>query len=142
MDELINKTCFNKEKGYGFGYCILNEPGKEHTVSNALLATGGSGRERNLIYDVRNGTKYAGCEVKGKYSPVNSKCIRTMTPTEWGRLQGFIGYAFKNKDGSEGFSFPENVPNVQQFKQFGIAQQAVLYTLSSAVGQQVLGQPG
>lgn len=108
-----------KEKGYGFGYCILNEPGKEHAISNALLATGGSGRERNLIYDVRNGIKYAGCEVKGKYSPVNSKCIRTMTPTEWGRLQGFIGYAFKNSDGSEGFSFPENVPNVQQFKQFG-----------------------
>lgn len=108
-----------KKRGYGFGYCILNEPGKEHTVSNTLLATGGSGRERNLIYDIRNGQRCAGHEVKGKYSPINNKYIRTMTPTEWGRLQGFIGYAFKNKDGSEGFSFPDKIPNVQRYKQFG-----------------------
>ena len=119
LKTLEDHSVRQKEKGYGFGYCILNEPGKEHAVSNALLATGGSGRERNLIYDVRNGKKYAGCEVKGKYSPINNKCIRTMTPTEWGRLQGFIGYAFKNKDGRERFSFPENMPNVQQYQQFG-----------------------
>ncbi len=107
-----------KKKGYGFGYCILNKPGAEHSVSNTILATGGSGRERNLIYDVHNGQKYANIEVKGKYSPINSKCVRTMTPTEWGRLQGFIGYAFKTDD-KEGFSFPDKMPTVQKFKQFG-----------------------
>lgn len=57
-------------------------------------------------------------EIKGKYSPINNKNIRTMTPSEWGRLQGFIGYAFM-KDGRDEFSFPEGVPNVQKFKQFG-----------------------
>ena len=119
LETLEKHIVRQKKKGYGFGYCVLNKPGEEHSVSNTLLATGGSGRERNLIYDVRNGKKCAGLEVKGKYSAINAKYIRTMTPTEWGRLQGFIGYAFKNEDGSEGFSFPEKMPNVQKYKQFG-----------------------
>ena len=42
-----------------------------------------------------------------------------MTPAEWGRLQGFIGYAFLDENGNEGFSFPENMSNQQKFKQFG-----------------------
>ena len=42
-----------------------------------------------------------------------------MTPNEWGRLQGFIGYAFVDEDGVDRFSFPEGIPNVQKFKQFG-----------------------
>lgn len=42
-----------------------------------------------------------------------------MTPSEWGKLQGFINYAFLNEDGSEGFSFPDSVANVQKYKQFG-----------------------
>lgn len=107
-----------KKKGYGFGYRIVNAPEIENPTANTLMATGGSGRERNLIYDPHNGIKYAGMEIKGKYSPINPKYIRTMTPSEWGRLQGFIGYAFM-KDGKEGFSFPEGIPNVQKFKQFG-----------------------
>lgn len=71
-----------KKKGYGFGYCILNKPGEEHIVSNTILATGGSGRERNLVYDVRNGQKYAGIEVKGKYSPINSNPVRFVRYTK------------------------------------------------------------
>ena len=42
-----------------------------------------------------------------------------MTPNEWGRLQGFIGYAFVDENGTDHFMFPEGIPNVQKFKQFG-----------------------
>ena len=42
-----------------------------------------------------------------------------MTPTEWGRLQGFIGYAFLDKEGNETFSFPKDTTRTQQYKQFG-----------------------
>lgn len=108
-----------RAKGYGFGYRIVNAPDIETPIASTLLATGGSGRERNLIIDKKNGTKYAGMEVKGKYSPINSKNIRTMTPTEWGRLQGFIDYAFVDESGIDRFSFPDGVPNVQKYKQFG-----------------------
>lgn len=107
------------EKGYGFGYRIVNEPGIEHPIANTVLATGGSGKERNLVFDPVNGNKYKGQNLKGKKSPINYKCIRTMTPTEWGRLQGFIGYAFLDKNGMEHFSFPKDIPISQQFKQFG-----------------------
>lgn len=107
------------ERGYGFGYQIVNSQHIEHPVANTLLATGGAGRERNLIYDPVNGMKYSGMELKGKKSRINNKCIRTMTPTEWGRLQGFIGYAFVDKDGVDTFSFPQEVSDVQKFKQLG-----------------------
>ena len=42
-----------------------------------------------------------------------------MTPTEWGKLQGFINYGFVNAEGEDEFEFPEGVPIVQQYKQFG-----------------------
>lgn len=105
-------------KGNGFGYRIVNSPEIEHPIANTILATGGSGKERNLVLDQTNGSRFAGVEVKGKHSPVNSKNIRTMTPTEWGKLQGFIGYAFLN-DGEDMFSFPPGTPISQQYKQFG-----------------------
>lgn len=108
-----------KSNGNGFGYRVVNAPGIENPVANTLLATGGSGRERNLIYDPKNGEKYAGTTLKGKYSVINHKSIRAMTPTEWGRLQGFIGYAFIDNSGNEMFSFPKNIPMTQQYKQFG-----------------------
>lgn len=106
-------------RGYGFGMKIVNEPSIEHPIASTILATGGSGRERNLVIDEENGTRYAGQLVKGKYSPVNSKNVRTMTPTEWGKLQGFVNYAFVNEDGIDEFSFPDGVADVQKFKQFG-----------------------
>ena len=106
-------------KGYGFGYRIVNAPDIERPIANTLLATGGSGRERNLIGDRINGASCAGTNIKGKYSPINDKFVRTMTPNEWGRLQGFIGYAFVDENGTDHFSFPDGIPNVQKFKQFG-----------------------
>lgn len=54
-----------------------------------------------------------------KKTGLNSEGIRVMTPTEWGRLQGFIGYAFLDENGHETFSFPENTTRTQQYKQFG-----------------------
>ena len=88
-----------------------------NTIANTLLATGGSGRERNLIYDPQAGI--AGQIIKGKKTPLNDKGIRVMTPSEWGKLQGFINYGFVDENGRDGFSFPEEIPNVQRYKQFG-----------------------
>lgn len=105
-------------KGYGFGYCVVNESknGKP-TCANTLLATGGSGKERNLIFQPKE--EFSGQTVKGKKTPINDEGIRMMTPKEWGRLQGFIGYAFLDEHGNETFSFPDGITNGQQYKQFG-----------------------
>jgi DNA (cytosine-5)-methyltransferase 1 len=42
-----------------------------------------------------------------------------MTPAEWGKLQGFINYGFLREDGTDDFSFPEGMPDLQKYKQFG-----------------------
>ena len=42
-----------------------------------------------------------------------------MTPTEWGKLQGFINYGFLGEDGTDYFSFPDKISNAQKYKQFG-----------------------
>ena len=117
LETLIKHRARQEGKGYGFGYRVVNADGIEHPVANTLLATGGSGRERNLIYDPREGI--AGMEIKGKKTPLNDKGIRVMTPMEWGKLQGFVNYAFVNEQGVDEFSFPEGVPDAQRYKQFG-----------------------
>lgn len=67
---------------------------------------------------------------------LNSEGIRVMTPTEWGRLQGFIGYAFLDENGHETFSFPENTTRTQKYKQFGnsvtipVIEEMALFMLS------------
>lgn len=61
---LIRHRARQESRGYGFCYRIANEAGIEYLVANTLLATGGSGRERNLIYDPKEGI--AGLEIKGK----------------------------------------------------------------------------
>ena len=81
------------------------------------MATGGSGKERNLI--LQPNPDYFNIQIRGKISPLNDRGIRVMTPTEWGKLQGFVGYAFLDKDGNEGFSFPEGMKDGQKYKQFG-----------------------
>ena len=117
LDTLVKHRKRQESKGYGFGYRVVNEPGIENPIANTLLATGGSGRERNLIHDPRDGI--AGLEIAEKKTPLNDKGIRIMTPNEWGKLQGFINYAFIDEDGIDRFSFPDDMPNLQKYKQFG-----------------------
>lgn len=117
LHTLIKHRERQEKKGYGFGYRVVNAEGIGSPVANTLLATGGSGRERNLIYDPRDGI--AGTEIPGKKTPLNDQGIRVMTPTEWGKLQGFINYAFMDGENNEEFSFPNEVPDVQKYKQFG-----------------------
>lgn len=104
-------------KGNGFGYKIVNLPEIERPISNALLATGGSGKERNLVIDLKNDVK--GMVVHHKKTPLNGEGIRVMTPREWGKLQGFINYAFIDETGKDKFTFPKGVADGQLYKQFG-----------------------
>lgn len=104
------------KKGNGFGYVIVNRPEVKLPIANTLLATGGSGKERNLILDPQPGI--AGRIVKGKKTPLNNDCVRVMTPREWGKLQGFINYAFL-ENGTDAFSFPAGTKDGQMYKQFG-----------------------
>ena len=106
-----------EKRGNGYGYRIVNLPGIEHPVANTIMATGGSGKERNLIYDPQDGI--AGMILPSKKSPLNDKGIRVMTPREWGKLQGFINYAFLDGNGNDHFSFPKGISPAQQYKQFG-----------------------
>lgn len=117
IDTLVRHLKRHSTKGNGFGYKVLNESGIKNPKSNALLATGGSGKERNLILDYRE--DFVGMEVGSKQTPLNDRGIRTMTPDEWAYLQGFKGYAFINKEGIDEFSFPEKISNAQKFKQLG-----------------------
>ena len=119
LDTLERHKARHKDRGNGFGYKIVNLPEIENPISNALLATGGSGKERNLVLDMRD--DISGMIVGSKQTPLNHLGIRVMTPREWGKLQGFINYAFIDKDGNDTFSFPKDVANGQQYKQFGNA---------------------
>ncbi|MCC8073194.1 MAG: DNA (cytosine-5-)-methyltransferase [Clostridiales bacterium] len=119
VDTLEKHKARHESKGNGFGYKIVNLPNIEIPVSNALLATGGSGKERNLVIDKREGI--AGLQLPRRKTPLNDRGIRVMTPREWGKLQGFINYAFIDKNGNDIFSFPNGVGKAQQYKQFGNA---------------------
>lgn len=107
----------HEKKGNGFGYMVVNALDIQNPFSNAILATGGSGKERNLVYDPQEGI--GGMVYPSKKTPLNGDGIRHMTPVEWGKLQGFIGYAFVKSNGKDGFSFPVGMSKSQQYKQFG-----------------------
>lgn len=120
VETLERHKARHESKGNGFGYKIVNLPEIVSPVSNAILATGGSGKERNLVIDPKEGV--AGKIYPTKHTPLNGKGIRVMTPREWGKLQGFINYAFINSEtGEDGFSFPEKMADGPKYKQFGNA---------------------
>lgn len=120
LETLEKHAVREKNKGNGFGYKIVNLKTIVHPIANTILATGGSGKERNLIIDEQNGNKYAGKMFGHKKTPINSKCIRVMTPEEWGKLQGFVNYAFiDKKTGTDNFSFPTGISDTQKYKLFG-----------------------
>ena len=104
----------HKSKNNGFGYFIINE--NENKLSNTLLATGGSGKEKNLVRDYQS--EIIGKVVKNKKTPLNDECIRVATPDEWAKLQGFKGYAFVDRE-KDKFSFPEDLSDAQRYKQLG-----------------------
>lgn len=117
FETLVKHREREEKKGNGFGYRVVNAKEIENPIANTLLATGGSGKERNLIYDPQEGI--AGMVLKTKRSPLNDKGIRVMNPTEWGKLQGFVNYAFLDQNGKDLFSFPQNIADGQKYKQFG-----------------------
>lgn len=120
VDTLERHKARHEGKGNGFGYRIVNLPEIEHPISNAILATGGSGKERNLVIDPKEGV--TGKVVQSKQTPLNDRGIRVMTPREWGKLQGFVNYAFIDpKTGEDKFSFPEKLADGPRYKQFGNA---------------------
>lgn len=120
VETLERHKARHEGKGNGFGYRIVNLPEIEHPVSNAILATGGSGKERNLVIDPK--LAVAGKVIGSKQTPLNDRGIRTMTPREWGKLQGFVNYAFiDKKTGEDKFSFPEKLADGPRYKQFGNA---------------------
>lgn len=57
LQTLENHIIRQKSKGNGFGYRIVNSPEINNPIANTLLATGGSGKERNLIYDQKERKK-------------------------------------------------------------------------------------
>lgn len=116
VETLERHKARHQGKGHGFGYMVVNTG--ERPVANAILATGGSGKERNLVIDPKQGM--AGKVVPPKKTPVNDRGIRVMTPREWGKLQGFVNYAFVDRQtGEDRFSFPEGMSDTAQYKQFG-----------------------
>lgn len=120
LNSLQKHKLRHENQGHGFGYKIVNSSDIKSPIANTILATGGSGKERNLVIDPKSGI--AGKIVQRKHTPLNSYSIRVMTPREWGKLQGFINYAFINpENGQDMFSFPDNTSDSSKYKQFGNA---------------------
>lgn len=128
-----------KKNGNGFGYFILNDDLHKRTYANTIMATGGSGKERNLIIQEMPEHTEEEEALLRKKGGLNRKNVRIMTPTEWGRLQGFIGYGFVDEEtGEDRFSFPDNVPESQQYKQFGNSVSiSVIETMADYIYEQL-----
>lgn len=101
LETLERHKSRNSANGNGFGYAIVPLDG----VANTILATGGSGKERNLVIDTRQTNLQ--CEKCRKKGGFNDQFIRIMTPREWARLQGFPD------------TFRIIVPDGPAYKQFG-----------------------
>lgn len=93
LRSLQERTERNVANGNGFGMSIV--PLSEHANT---LTVGGSGRERNLLVDH---------DVPQDFEGKNPDHIRTLTPRECARLQGF----------PESFRIP--VSDTQAYRQFG-----------------------
>lgn len=115
LDTLNRHKKRHESKKSGFGYIVVND--EINPIANTIMATGGSGKERNLIRQYKK--EYIGLEnVSGKKGKLNEEGIRYMTPNEWGKLQGFVNYAFM-ENGVDKFSLPDNISNTQRYKLFG-----------------------
>lgn len=74
-DTLLRHRARHESKGQGFGYVIK----KGGDVASTVMC-GGMGKERNLIVDDSS---------RPLPDWANAERVRTMTPVEWERLQGF-----------------------------------------------------
>lgn len=119
LNTLIKHRNRQRQNGNGYGYCIVNDPNRKQQIANTILATGGSGKERNLIVQIMPNYNPKDKAVTRKKGGLNEQNVRVMTPTEWGRLQGFIGYGFVDNNGVDHFRFPEDMPETQKYKQLG-----------------------
>ncbi len=107
----------HKRKGNGFGHIILKREG----IANAIVV-GGMGKERNLIVDekVKQHPDF------GKYpKDINRDYVRTLTPREWARLQGY----------PDSFQFP--VSDTQAYKQLG---NSVAVPVINALAKKIIKQ--
>ena len=95
--------------GHGFGYIIINDENYRNDYANALTTTEG-GKSRNFVRDYVE--ELDGIMWGRKKSPLNSEGIRSLSPMEYAKLQGFT-WAFDD------FSFPEKMSDKQRFKQMG-----------------------
>lgn len=120
----------HSSKGNGFGYVVVNKT--EELVANTILATGGSGKERNLIFD----PKSIHDESYTKKTAPNTDGIRNMTPNEWAKLQGFKNWAFL-KDNEDTFSFPDKLSDAQKYKQLG---NSVAIPVINCIAEEILKQ--
>lgn len=81
VNTLKNHKARHESKGNGFGYEI-----REWDDIAGAVVCGGMGREKNLIIDKRL-TDFT--PSGSRKTPPNIESIRTLTPREWARLQGF-----------------------------------------------------
>ena len=119
LNTLIKHRNRQRQNGNGYGYCIVNDPNRKQQIANTILATGGSGKERNLIVQTMPKYNPKDKAVTRKKGGLNKQNVRVMTPTEWGRLQGFIGYGFVDNNGVGHFQFPNDMTETQKYKQLG-----------------------
>ena len=71
-----------RKMGRGYSYYVMND---DSEIPNTLLG-GGMGRERNLIMDPNIVDRTTSTRRK---TPINKECIRSLTPREFLRIQGF-----------------------------------------------------
>lgn len=115
VDTLKKHKERHKTKKAGFGYVVVND--EKIPVANTIMATGGSGKERNIIRQYKE--EYIGLQnIGNKKGALNDEGLRHMTPEEWGKLQGFINYGFVENE-KDNFSFPTGISDAQKYKLFG-----------------------
>ena len=66
----------NRSNRNGFGYHVVNLT-EGHRIAHTVMATGGSGKERNLVFQPKEGI--AGKILKDRKSGINTEGIRVMT---------------------------------------------------------------
>ena len=82
LDCLKRHRIEQQKKGRGYSYYVMKD---DSEIPNTLLG-GGMGRERNLIIDhnIRERTTRT-----HRKTPLNDEDVRTLTPKEFLRIQGF-----------------------------------------------------